>query len=613
MRYTVQQFISTILLISLLYTTFLVGLSPVYSVTADDLESEINRKQEELSKNKSTLSAIEKRIKEISGSSYSLTEKINLLNAEITKLQSDIETKNKEIEEKQKLLELKKSSFDMVSTQLYMETRQNSAQMFFSFGNLDNLLQNLFVKKNAISILREDIEKINGEFTSLSQIKEDLDKQKKDLDDSYALVQAEKVKLQKELSAQLAAKKSVTSRISSLTSSLSSLQKELLYSRLGGTHVNPASVPSGGDHWGSLLGFNEVAPIGSFAVFSIGAYTNREGLSQWGAKARAEAGQNYQQILNAYYPYANIANDSTNKITINVLFCDPGYSCRECMNPKISSYDLETDYLYRLGEMPENFGTEALKAQAIAARTYVLNATNYGTNTVRGDECGQVIAGQKTGSWKSAVDATRGVVMKKNGSVFSSQYAAINGGWVRNGVNWDTVDKVGDVDGNWVSRAWDTLTQTGKVGTYYWFYKSWYRSGYSVGSSISASSCNRTPWLSPQEMADIVNAASRLQDLGATDKYADSRIVPIYDSCHSQGSPYSYIEMKNASSSKFTKVVSATTVNGNGTTSKIIFRNEDGRVIEIEGGFFKLAFNLRAPGYLRIPQNNFLHINIHKK
>ena len=52
-----------------------------------------------------------------------------------------------------------------------------------------------------------------------------------------------------------------------------------------------------------------------------------------------------------------------------------------------------------------------------------------------------------------------------------------------------------------------------------------------------------------------------------------------------RGSPYSHAEMRDVSSSKFTRVVFAVTVNGNGSTSKVIFKNEDGRTIEIEGAF----------------------------
>lgn len=591
MRYTVQKYLSTILLISLIFATFLSCVSPVYSVTVNDLESEINQKQEELNKNKSTLSAIEQRIKEISGSSYSLTEKINLLNAEITKLQTSIDTKAKEIEEKQKLLETKKEYFDMVSTQLYMETRQNSAQIFFSFSNLDNLLQNLFVKKNAIAILREDIEKIHGEFTSLSQIKEDLDKQKKDLDDSYALVQAEKQKLQKELSAQLASKSSVSRKINGLTAELSDLQYQLLIVRQGGTHVDPNSVPTSGDPKSTLQGFLQQAPGGSFQLFSIGAYTHRNGMSQWGARARANAGQNYQQILNAYYPGRPFR---TGTVVIS------GNTENIMTNISTSTYgvlNFEDDYLLRLGEVPESWPMEVLKAQAIAARTYAINYTQNGRKSICTSESCQVVnAGQKTGAWKTAVEATRGMIMTDGaGTPFSAQYAAVHGGW-GNQVGWDTTDGTGN--GDWMSRAWDSLSGVS------WFYKSWYRQSYSESSST----CGRNPWLSQAEMSDIVNA----YQVWVSKNRNDSRIVPVYDACHSSGNPYSFAELKSLASKPVTSISSVAVVNANGYTSNVVFNTNAG-IITISGNDFKTIYNLRAPGYLRIPQSSFVHINIHKK
>lgn len=608
---SVPQF-TAIFLMSIFFSLFLLNWSyPVYSGTIEDLENEINKKTEELNKNKSTLSEIEKRIAEINGSSYTLTEKVNLLNAEITTLQTQIDEKAIEIEEKLKLiaekealLSLKKELFDQVSTELYMQSRHDSGQLIFSFSNLENLLQNLFVKKTAISILRQDIEKINGEFTSLSQMKADLeqqkvdlDTQKKDLDDSYALVLAEKNKLQKELNAQIATKKSVTKTINGLSTELSDLQYQLIVVRQGGTHVDINSVPASGDYNSTLAGFNANAPAGSFAVFSIGAYTHRNGMSQWGAKARAEAGQNYQQILNAYYPGTTLAAGTIENITVK--FCDQwksGKTCSECAVPiRTASYNFEYEYLYRLGEMPEYFPMEALKAQVISARTYALNATNYGANSIWGDECGQVVAGLKTGNWKTAVDSTRGVVMHKSGSVFSSQYAAVHGGW-GNQIGWDTTDGTGS--GDWMSRAWDRLSNVS------WFYKAWYRQTYSESSST----CGRYPWLSQAEMSDIVNA----YQVWVASNRTDSRISPIFDACHSTGNPYTFAELRALAAKPVTSISAVAVSSSNGTTTTVTFYTNAGTII-MSGNDFKTVFNLRAPGHLRIPQSGFVHINVHKK
>ena len=629
-----------ILLIAVFFTSvlFFLASTPTYSQTAQELEQIINQKEEELNKQKTYLSEIEKRIKEISSSNYTLSEQINLLDAEISKLQAEISKKDKEIEEKlksidekQKLLNEKKESLDIVSSDLYMRSRYSEGQFLFSFSSLDQVIRSLFIKKNTITTLKEEIEKITGEFQSLVDIKaslekekEELDKQKKDLADSYALIKQEKSRVQTELNKQIAERSKTKRTINGLSTELSDLQYQLLLSRQGGTYVNPSSVPSGGDYLGSLEGFLETAPKGSFGVFSIGAYTHRNGMSQWGAKARAENGQNYETILRAYYLDINFATIPTDAIKINVQYCDKvnGYTdCKQCKNQRIKSYDFETDYLYRLGEMPESWNIEALKAQAIAARTYALNATNYGQKTVRGDECGQVIAGQKLGKWKEAVDLTKGIVMQKNGRVFSSQYAAINGGWIdspSNSIGWDTIDKTGD-DSNWISRAWETLSETGRVGTYYWFYKIWYRSGYSVGTSVSSSSCNRTPWLTEEEMADIINA----YQVGKSKGWSDSRIIPLKDACHPRPSdnpntynPYSHEELKALASKPVSKVYSVVVKNSNGFTDSVIFSTDAGS-ISMTGQEFKTVYNLRAPGNLRIPQGSgtdaFWHFDIRMK
>ncbi len=579
--------------------------SPVYSNTIEELENEINKKTEELNKNKSTLSNIEKRIAEISGSNYTLSEKVNLLNTEITKLQQEIDAKSlaieeklKLIDEKQELLNVKKELFDMVSTELYMQSRHDGAQLIFSFSNWDNLLQNLFIKKNAIAILRADIERINGEFTSLSEMKEslelekkELDEQKKDLDDSYALVLAERNRLQKELNSELANKKNVVKTINGLSAELSDLQYQLIIVRQGGTHVNPDSVPISGDFKSTLAGFNANAPSGSFGVFAIGAYTHRNGMSQWGARARANAGQNYQQILNAYYPGRLLRTDSvvvsgvTESIMVNIPTTTYG------------TLNFEDDYLLRIQEVPESWPMEVLKAQAIAARTYAINYTQNGRKPICTTESCQVAGpSPKTGAWKTAVEATRGVVLTDtSGAVFSAQYAAVHGGW-GNQIGWDTTDGTGS--GDWMSRAWDRLSNVS------WFYKAWYRQTYSDTSST----CGRNPWLSQAEMADLINA----YQVWVAKNRSDSRIVPIFDACHSTGNPYTHAELRALAAKPVTSVSSVVVSNSNGSTTSVVFTTNAG-IITMSGNDFKTIFNLRAPGHLRIPQSGFVHINIHKK
>lgn len=602
-----------ILFFFLLFIFLLLGSNtslPVYSNTIEDLENEINEKTEELNKQKSYLSTIESKIKEISSSNYSLSQQISMINDEISKLQSEIQSRELEIadklakiDEKQKLLDTKKEFLDEISGELYMKSRYSGEQLIFSFSTLDKMLQNLFVKKSAIVILREDIEKISGEYSNLLEVKvaleeekKELDEQKKDLDDSYSLLISEKSKIQAELNKQIATKNTVSRTINGLTTQLSDLQYHLIIARQGGTHVDPNSVPASGDYNSTLAGFNANAPSGSFAVFSIGAYTHRNGMSQWGAKARDDAGQSYTQILNAYYPGAQIRTGSVvingveEQIMGNILV--DGYG----------SLQFEDFYLHGIREINPAWNTTAdlnvLKAQAIAARTYAVRRTTNGRSSICTTESCQVYSSTHyTGAWVQAINETRGQILTDGGgNPISTQYAAVHGGWI-NGVGWDTTD--GSGEGDWMSRAWDSKSGVS------WFYKAWYRQTYSESSST----CGRYPWLSQVEMSDIVNIYQIWKANGGA---ADARIYPVADACHANVGQYTFEEARAKASKPVTSISSVAVSNSNGTSSTVSFYTNAG-IINMTGSEFKTIFNLRAPGHLRIPQVGFVHINIHKK
>ncbi|HRX43696.1 MAG TPA: hypothetical protein P5059_00380, partial [Candidatus Dojkabacteria bacterium] len=144
---TVQNSLILFFCVLTLSLLFFAISTPIYSQSVDELENIIQEKEEELNKQKTYLSDIEKRIKEIGSSNYTLTEQVNLLNKEIVKLQTEIDKRNSEIEEKlkiidekQKLLSRKKESLDLISAQLYMQSRYNDGQFLFSFSTLNEML-----------------------------------------------------------------------------------------------------------------------------------------------------------------------------------------------------------------------------------------------------------------------------------------------------------------------------------------------------------------------------------------------------------------------------------------------------------------------------------------
>jgi hypothetical protein len=109
-------------------------------------------------------------------------------------------------------------------------------------------------------------------------------------------------------------------------------------------------------------------------------------------------------------------------------------------------------------------------------------------------------------------------------------------------------------------------------------------------------------------MSDIVNA----YQVWVANNRSDSRIVPIYDACHSSGNPYSHAELRSLASKPVSSVSAVVASSSNGTTQTIAFSTNAG-LITMSGNDFKTVYNMRAPGHLRIPQSGFVHINIEKK
>ena len=104
-----------------------------------------------------------------------------------------------------------------------------------------------------------------------------------------------------------------------------------------------------------------------------------------------------------------------------------------------NSLRLGDEYLYGVSEVPSLWPTEALKAQAIASRTYALfraatyrpscDCNMYATHTDQVFVGVAKIAEPKAGAlWKAAVDATAGIAMTSNGSYFPAYFFSSSAG-----------------------------------------------------------------------------------------------------------------------------------------------------------------------------------------
>lgn len=465
----------------------------------------------------------------------------------------------------------------------YIHQHSYSVLTFFlTAKNSSQFMRSLFYQQLAANEDKKAIEELGRKLTQLQ-------KDQKELEERQAWLTGKKGEAEKQAAffqAEIKKAEDYIGDLSAVVASLTAKQKSLLSARSGsftssvgdvpisfipcsGPPGSPAFCDPGGGDW--------------FAAFCFGAWTHRKGMSQYGAKGRADAGQSAEQILQAYYHKTSVNKDTGGTISVS------GYG----------DLNFEDYYLLGIAEMPSLWHKEALKAQAIAARSYAYRYKAEGRSICTTESC-QVFSKSKAdnppSAWREAVLETRGQVIEDVVTFYSST----TGGYLTTS-GWDTIDGQGGE--GFASRAWES-----KAGTP-WFYSSWFTQTYNSGSA----KCGRShPWLSSEEMADILNARLVLSKQGN-----DERIMPItINQCPIggiTGNPYSMDELRNKANEHggaFTGVSSVSVVYSNdGFTSSLNFGTNKGSV-NISGSEFKQAFNLRAPGHIAIRSPLF---NIEKK
>ncbi|MCX7996991.1 MAG: SpoIID/LytB domain-containing protein [Patescibacteria group bacterium] len=555
-------------------------------VWADDLEA-ISRQLEDTKK---ALESLQQANENNKKTLESVNSRIDKIKQEVTALEIAITRKEKQLRQGESALVRQKNLLDERVVSYYKNSGKHTdmLMMVLTSENLGDSLRDFFYQKKFLDEDKRNIVRIVSYINKLEDLRDELRSDR-------ARLQPIKDELNKQslfLAREIEKANNYEGELKTKIQELSEKQKAILSARSGGGVTSVGNVPTVGDE-AATIAFKSRAPANSFAVFSFGAHTHRNGMSQYGANARAKAGQSYQDILKKYYPSANLEQRSDLPSDISV----DGHG----------SMPFEDRYLLGIAEMPSSWHPEALKAQAVAARTYAWRRVRANGSICATEACQVYLASKADNppdAWRQAVQATRGMVLTNNGEPVITQYSSTAGGYL-NTSGWDTTDNSGD--GAWTSRAYESIEGSP------WFYRAWYRRGYRDDSD----SCGRShPWLSQEEMADIVNAWIVRKNPNGADA---NRILPVtIGSCPiggASGSPYSMSELRELAEKSGGAVTSISGVtvlnNNNGQTTQVRFETNRG-TITIPGGEFKETFNIRAPGYIAIPQAGFAFFNIEK-
>jgi peptidoglycan hydrolase-like amidase len=473
----------------------------------------------------------------------------------------------------------------------------------------DNPLVYIFSQKNAGQILRELAYQqavTNQDKESITDVVlyiKDLEDRKKTLQQerqALASLKAETDKRAESVRKLLAEATTYQKTLEVSISSLSTKQQEILSAKAEVFQTSVGEVPPADDPAASPNFNPGFSP--AFAAFSFGA-PHRKGMSQFGALGRAQAGQSEEEILKAYY--GNIRIETKDM---------PGQ-----INTDQGRKDFETNYLYGIAEMPSSWDQRALRAQAIAARTYALSyvgwrlaSPNAGGSICTSESC-QVYSSSKAGSpsssWREAVDQTKGkiIVSNQTNELISAWYASTAGGYTFSYTTlghstpglWDTPQG----RSGWTSQAYEKIARWDSNTGSPWFYKAWYK-------ERGGATCGRShPWLTSEEFTDILNAWVVFSKGSDEDK---KHVTPTDTGCWG-GEPYSISQMRDKAQGLGGSYSSVSSVSvdysSDGFTNSVKLQTNQGE-LSISGPDFKTIFNLRAPGKISLKSSLF---NIEKK
>lgn len=495
----------------------------------------------------------------------SIKKQIDTISAQLTKIKSNIDERDIDLGKSKTFFEEKtKNSYKFI--RLY-----DPLMPFLASNDATQAFKEINFRQKAADSDRKQMEEYANEIQKLESDKEALEKTKSSLAVSKSNLD-EKVKT---LGVEVA-------KVESYLATLSAKQNAFLAQKLESLGLSRSAYNMKGGCSSDINPFKSPGFSPAIAFFSFGV-PNRVGMNQFGAKGRAEANQGYEQILKAYYN-ADITSGYNTGITINVS------GKNEFGQSFSDNWNIE-DYVKHIYEMPTDFPMEALKAQAIAARSYALNYTNNGSKSICPSQSCQVVKKEiNNGTWQAAVDATRGMVLTNSGQPITAWFSSTHGGYAY------TSADIGWKGTNWTKRLNDSSGGTSS-------FSDLFNNAYDKSSPTfycdwgNRPQYNKTAWLKPDEVADIANVILLAKADGSTQKHLAQVDKPNPDGTDTWDAGRVKSELTGRG---ITPLESASdiSVNADFGSGRTVTVNINGR--GFDGQDFKNYFNLRAPANIQI-------------
>lgn len=529
---------------------------------------------------------LENAINPLKKESSSLQSKITQAKSQISKAENQMTDLSQKLVDKESDLEVQKLLLFERIKRYYKNTKKfNPMLMLFSSSENSDLLHQYVWYQSIINQDKNTISNYTNDINSLNQNKIKLE--------------ADKVKL-------ATLKKSLESRFGFLSGEIkkaetykAELNQNLL--KLEAERIKSLNLPvSAGSSGISCVDDRKVDPgFGAgFAFFTFGI-PHHVGLNQYGALGRAKAGQSAEEIIKAYYQNVEISGGKEGEnVKVNGTNEFKQIFNNETMNIE--------EYLKHLYEMPTSWPEAALQAQAMAARSYALRIYSE-KGWLAPSQADQVVKKELNNErWISAVNATRGKVITSDGKPIKAWFASTAGGYTFKSSDVWTADT------SWTKRLRDT---NGDVNSFDdLFAKAYDRESPCFYSAQGyRKEYNKSAWLKPSEVADIVNIillgqkdSSTLVYLCQPDVSGGRCKVLQPDKSYKYYDVWSIekvkSELRNRGITPFNSISSASITDWNKNEGRVntISLFGDAGSVNFSGSDFKTYFNSRAPANISI-------------
>lgn len=397
---------------------------PANAQSLSDIQDQINKANAEKVQREKELTAAKNLLSSLNNQSYSVSNNINTLKTQIEDLEKQIN------DVKTKVEQLDKNIADTQSELTNQQNvRENEIKDYFAnsyrddpfelilsnSATLENYQTMSAIKSYGINVKKKKLDEVMAKVAELNQEKQQVELLKQQLESKNTEISQKKVEYEAKL-------KALASSISATSSNTQKIQGQLEGLKSNLSYLNATQKKLLDAELAKLNSTQQTqqVPIQDGQYFFMGRGRDLIeghglGMSQWGMYGMAQNyGWKYDQILTFYYTNTTIGD-----------YAEPNQIVVDGKTGPISFQD----YLAGIGEVPNDWPIEAIKAQVVAARTYAMRTAYKGSDGymhICGTDACQVYNG---GTGKlAAAQATAGKVILYNGQPIVAYYSASHRG-----------------------------------------------------------------------------------------------------------------------------------------------------------------------------------------